>query len=311
MKNYDTKLTFSLQKLHIVTLGCLILLLNACTLAKPKSIGFDAAARIESRLDSLTSAENIERLTKHAVEGAIQGLATDASEGEISKFSLALSESLGKELNRVFANLDTRTPGMKFSKGITDSLLNKRLESRLKEFVNGAVSSADGDLSVAISNIETNLKYSLDEVFSTLRTNISSLEKTLMDAMSQKLKDSLSYFMTDAINGIEFDSLSSHLSTELLSRELRDTLSSMVVEITQKVAINDRVESWGQWVKENFIYGALFIAFLVILVSYARAQIKKRDDNQVVFATILRDLAGDDEELRQKLETLLDKKNGL
>ncbi len=307
----DTTHNVYLRKHHFAAFISVLFLFNACTLTKPKSIAYDAAARIESRLDSLSSAENIQRLTKHAVEGAIQGLATDASEGEISKFSVALSKTLGKELNNVFQNLDTRTPGMEFSKGITDSLLNKTLELRLKAFVNNAVNSADGDLKLAISNIESNLSHSLDKVFSTLRYNISSLEKTLMDAMSQKLKDSLSYFLTDAINGIEFDSVSSHLSTELLSRELRDTLSSMVVEISQKVAINDQVESWGQWLTKNFIYGALFISFLVLLVSYLRTQIKKQDDYQAALTLIIEEMAGDDNVLIQKLEKLLEKKKNV
>jgi hypothetical protein len=307
MKVQDTPQVLCLSESLLGILG-LIILLSSCTLLKPKSIGYDAAARIESRIDSLSNAETIERLTKHAVEGAIQGLATDASEGEISKFSIALSETLGKELNKVFSSLDTRSPGIKFSKGITDSLLNKTLELRLKAFVNSAVSSADGDLKVAISNIESNLTHSLDEVFSTLRYNISSLEKTLMDAMSQKLKDSLSYFLTDAISGIEFDSVSSHLSTELLSRELRDTLGNMVLEISKKITINDQVESWGQWVKENFIYGALFISLLVLLVSYLRSQIKKRDEYETKLTLIMEEMAGDDDELRQKFKRLLEGK---
>lgn len=289
----------------------LVLVTPSCTLLKPKTIGYDAAARIEARIDSLTRSANIEQMTKSAVEGALQGLASDASNEQVSKFSQALSESLGKELNRVFSELDTRTPGVKFSKGITDSLLNKTLELRLKSFVKSAINEADGDLQLAIAHIEGNLKHSLDAVFQNLRYNISTLEKSLMDAMSQRLKDSLSYFLTDAINGMEFDSVSAKISTDLLSRQLRDTLSSMVVEIKEEISLNQQVESWGSWIKENFIYGALFVAALVLLVSYLKTQVKKRDDYQRDLTIIMEDMVGEDHELRDKLEKLLERKDHL
>ena len=82
----------------------------------------------------------------------------------------------------------------------------------------------------------------------------------------------------------------------------------MVLEISKKITINDQVESWGQWVKENFIYGALFISLLVLLVSYLRSQIKKRDEYETKLTLIMEEMAGDDDELRQKFKRLLEGK---
>lgn len=277
-----------------------IISLDSCLLFKPKTAGLDSIERIEKKVDSLTSDAVVKNLSEKAAEGAVSGLATKHSEEEIEKLGKALGEVIAKELTGVFQRIDTRTPGTKFAKGVTDSLINKQLEADLLKLIHDAVAQADGNLEAAIKNIETNVKNSLDGISDKLNYNVTTLEDAMMRTLSKKLQDSLSGFLTTAISDVQFKNFSTNLSTELLSREFRDTLGEIVLEIREKVSIDEKVTSYYKIARNNFVQAAIFIALLVLVVTYLNGQIKKMGRNNTML-----DLLEQDPELKKQIAELI------
>jgi len=291
----------------ILFLSIITCLLSSCLGSKLKTVGVDSVKEVTSTVDSLTQEEVVENLTKNAVEGALQGLGSEASEDEISKLSAALSASIGKELDKIFKNLDTRTPGSKFSKGVTENLLSKEVEKQVTDMLSKAINTADGDITIALKSIEGNLNESLNEVFENLNHNIRGLETVLMNTMSEKLRDSLSYFLTDALNGIQFDSVSSNISTDLLSDQLRDTLSQIVVDIQKEISEG-----------ENSIFDAIKnIVILVFLLSLAwvwyffNRKRKESESYEKDLEDSIESILSENDGLKEKLLKELDQRGSL
>jgi|GEM_PF-3126348 len=287
-----------------VTNVCLLLLifigLDSCLLFKPKTAGLNSVERIEKKIDSLTSEAVIKNMAEKATEGVVSGLVTKHSDEEIEKLGKALGEIIAKELTGVFQRIDTRTPGTKFAKGVTDSLINKQLEQDLLELINNAVAQADGNLESTIQNIEANIKSGLDGISLNLDTNAAALEETMLKVMSKKLQDSLSGFLTTAISNVQLKHFSKSLSTELLSREFRDTLEEIVLDIREKVSIDEQVTFYYKVARNNFVQAALFIALLVLIVSYMNGQIKKMGRNNT-----MSDLLDRDPQLKKQIAELI------
>lgn len=277
-----------------------ILALDSCLLFKPKTAGLDSIARIEKKVDSLTSEAVIKKISEDAAQGAVSGLTNKHSEEEIEKLGKALGDVIAKELTGVFQRIDTRTPGTKFAKGVTDSLINKQLEQDFLKLINDAVAQADGNLEAAIKNIELNVNNSLDGISRRLNSNVTALEEAMLKTLSKKLQDSLSGFLTTAIGDVQFKSFSTNLSTELLSREFRDTLGEIVLEIREKVSIDEKVTSYYKIARNNFVQAALFIALLVMAVTYMNGQIKKMDRKNEIS-----DLLDSDPELKKQIAQLI------
>lgn len=258
------------------------------------------------KIDSLANEQNIYAITKSAVEGAISGTTTEASEEQIKK----LGEFLGRELDKAIKNIDTKKPGKNFSNGVTANLLNDEVEESLKNLVSNAIESANGDVSRAIADIEINLSKSLNKIFSNLNGNIDGLQENLANTLSDNLRDSLSFFLTEAIANIEFQELSSHISTELLSSELRDTLSQIVVDIKKEIGREDGTFSN---VKE-YIFSALLLGFLLgmLLIRYyfmrkSTLEVQMAKDMSDTFDEIL----ANNPELKDNIVSTLRKKESL
>jgi len=282
--------------------------MESCLLFKPKTAGLESVQRMEKKIDSLSSDEVISNMSKTAIESAVEGLNSDHSEDELQQLSEELAEKIGKELDGIFRRLDTRTPGVKFAKGITDSLINKQLENDLLALLNTSIDRADGNLAEAIKHIEQNLSASISAVTNTLSDNASVIEQALLETLSTRLKDSLSYFLTDALNNVEFKSFSTHLSTELLSRQFRDTLGEVVLEIKEKLSFENQVESWYKVLKDNFIGAALFLAVLFLVVSYMRDSIKYMDKEESL-AKMISNNPNFKAELEQLIKDAIDNKD--
>lgn len=286
--------------LYFLAVGAMILSIESCLLFKPKSAGLESVQRIEKKVDSLTSEEVIGNMSKKAIESAVAGLNSRQSEAELKQLSKELSDKIGKELEGIFLRIDTRTPGVKFAKGVTDSLINKQLENDLLELLNASISRADGNLTVAIQHIEDNLARSINSLASTFTDNSSVIEEALLNTLSSQLKDSLSFFLTDALGNVEFNQFSNQLSTDLLSRQFRDTLGEIVLEIKEKISFESEVEGWYHVLKGHFVQAALFIAALVIVVSYMRNTIQYMDRKDS-----LREILSNDPKLKKEFENMI------
>ena len=291
---------FKTSFLYFLATVVMILSIESCLLFKPKSAGLESIQRIENKVDSLTSEEVVGNMSKNAIESAVAGLNSRKSEAELEQLSKELSDKIGKELEGIFLRIDTRTPGVKFAKGVTDSLINKQLENDLLELLNASISRADGNLTVAIKHIEENLASSITTLASTFTENSAVLEDALLNTLSTQLKDSLSLFITEALSNVEFNQFSNQLSTELLSRQFRDTLGEIVLEIKEKLSFESEVEGWYYILKGHFVQAALFIAALVLVVSYMRNTIQYMDRKDS-----LKEILSNDPKLKKEFENLI------
>ena len=285
---------------YFILLVGMILLMESCLLFKPKSVGLESVERIENKIDSLSSEEVVGNMSKKVIESAVEGLNSKQSDEQIAQLSEELADKIGEKLSEVFQRIDTRTPGVKFAKGVTDSLINKQLEKDLLNLLNASISRADGNLAEAIKHIEENLTNSIHSLSHTVTDDASVIEQALLETLSTRLKDSISYFLTDALSNVELNAFTSQLSTELLSRQFRDTLGEIVLEIKEKLSFESEVEGWYIVLRENFIQAALFIAALVLVVSYMRNTIQYMDRKDS-----LKEILSNDPKLKKEFETLI------
>lgn len=285
--------------------------ISSCALFQPSKIGRGAAQDIVKAVDKLSDEEIVYKLTQTAVEGAIAGLASTDSDDELAKFGEVLAETLGEKLNAVFDNLDTRTPGSKFAKGVTDSLINKKVEADIKLFIDGVIDKTGGDLNQEIALLTDNINRSIASIIPNLNREISSLDESVERVLSNQLKDSLSNFLSEAISGIELKDFSNKISTDLLSGQLRDTLKAMASEIRDELDVTENVPSFMELVKKN-AYEFLGLAFLLIAgLIYFRHMLKQRRDYEEDVASVLSQMMDDNPSIKDKVETMLKEKNRL
>ena len=275
-------------------------MMESCLLFKPKTVGLESVERIENKIDSLSSEEVVGNMSKRVVESAVEGLNSNQTDAQIAQLSEELADKIGEKLSEVFQRIDTRTPGVKFAKGVTDSLINKQLENDLLELLNASIDRADGNLTVAIKHIEENLNSTIGSIARTFETNSSVIEEALLETLSERLQDSLSFFLTDALSNVQFNSFSNQLSTELLSRQFRDTLGEIVVEIKERLSFESEVEGWYYVLRENFVQAALFIAALVIVVTYLRNTIHHMSNSDS-----LREMLHNNPKLKKEFEDII------
>lgn len=295
----------------VLYLIAILVLVSSCAMFQPDRIGRGAAKQIDDTVDELTNEERLKEITKSAVEGAISGLSSKDSEEEISKLSITLSETLGEKLDEVFGNLDTRTPGVKFAKGVTDSLISREVERQVTTFLSEVVNKTGGDINSEVDLLTENLNQSIASLFPNLDRQLSSLDGSIEKILSEKLKDSLSLFLSDALGNIKLEDFSHKVSTELLSDELRDTLKMMAAEIKTEINLTENVPGFLEVVR-RYAYQFLAIAFfLIAALIYFRFKLKQRDDYEKDIAEALGKMMDEDPDIRTKLENKLLEKDRL
>ncbi len=303
-----SKVDYVFKFLYLLIVICFI---SSCAAFQPARIGRGAAEQIDDTLGALTNEERLKAITKSAVEGAISGLSSKDSEEEISKLSVTLSETLGEKLNEVFENLDTRTPGVKFAKGVTDSLISKEVERQVTTFLSAVVNKTGGDINNEVDLLTENLNQSIAELFPNLDRQIASLDGSFEKILSNKLKDSLSHFLSDALGNVELKEFSHKLSTELFNNELRDTLKVMAAEIAREIDLTEDVPGFLD-VIWRYAYQFLAIAFVLIAgLIYFRFKLKQREDYEADLTEALAKMMDEDPALRSKLEDKLLEKDRL
>ena len=301
--------------LNIATSLCftyiVLCMISSCAMFQPDRIGRGTAKQIDETIDDLTSEERLRAITKSAVEGAISGISSKDSEKEISKLGETISESLGEKLNDVFVKLDTRTAGVKFAKGVTDSLISREVERQVTTFLSGVVNKTGGDINNEVDLLTDNLNRSIASLFPNLDAQLSSLDGSIEKILSEKLKDSLSLFLSDALGNMQLEDFSHKVSTELLSDELRDTLKMMAAEIKTEINLTENVPGFLEVVR-LYIYQFLAIAFfLIAALIYFRFRLKQRQEYEADLTEALGKMMDEDPSLRSKLEDKLMKKDRL
>lgn len=296
---------------RLLILSTFALSVSSCAMFQPDRIGRGTAKQIHETIDDLTSEERLKAITKSAVEGAISGLSSQDSEEEISKLSETLSESLGEKLNEVFENLDTRTPGVKFAKGVTDSLITKEVEKQVTSFLSGVIHKSGSDINYEVDLLTKNLNESIASLFPNLDRQIAGLDGSLQKILSNTLKDSLSTFISGALADLDLNGFSHKISTELLSSELRDTLRIVVAEIQREINLTEDVPGFLEVIK-RYIYQFLAIAFfLIAALIYFRFRLKQREEYEEDMAVAIERMLEEDPSLKNKFEKMLEDNNRL
>lgn len=301
----------ALIQIRILLFIASLLLISSCAMFQPDRIGRGTAKQIDETIDNLTNEDRLKAMTKSAVEGAISGMSSKDSEEEISKLSETLAESLGEKLNEVFTNLDTRTPGVKFAKGVTDSLITKEVERQVTTFLSGIIHKSGGDINYEVDLLTENLNESIASLFPNLGRQIEGLEGSLQKILSTTLKDSLSTFISGALADLDLNGFSHKISTELLSAELRDTLRIVVAEIQREINLTEDVPGFLEVIK-RYIYQFLAIAFfLIAALIYFRFRLKQREEYEEDMAAVIEGMLDEDPSLKDKFEKMLADKNRL
>ncbi|MBT8231589.1 MAG: hypothetical protein KJN84_03100, partial [Bacteroidia bacterium] len=227
------------------------------------------------------------------------------------KLSKVLSETLEKELNKVFTNLDTKTPGEKFSKGVTDNLLSKEVEKKITDMLSDIINTADSGVGIAIGNLDKNINESVSRIFRNLDANLSSLDKQIVQVFSKTLRDSLTGFINGFVEDVDLKALSSKISTDLLSVELRDTLLSIAREVKKEVPLKEDVTDIIGVIKENATSIILLLGAIIAGLMFLRARLKKKREEDLDIASVVHKAMNDDEAFKNKLEKMLADKNRL
>lgn len=294
---------------YIICICTLSVLICSCAVFQPDRIGKGAAQQVDKTIIDLTSEERLKRITKSAVEGAISGLSSKDSEEEMSKLSETLAETLGDKLNKVFENLDTRTPGSKFAKGVTDSLISKEVELQVTQFLSGLINQTGGDIDKELDLLTRKLNISIASIFPNLDKQISGLDESIQSILSDQLKDSLTLFLSSALGNVELEDFSHKLSTELLSAELRDTLKIMASEIAREINLTEDVPDFLDVIKRYALQFMVLAFVLIAALIYFRHKLKQRLDYETDLADAIGKVIDDDPALRSKLQNVLSEKD--
>lgn len=283
-----------------------ILLFTGCTLFQPSKIGYRSAETIGKRIDSISSENHIRSVTRSAMKGALEGTTSGTADNSIDSLSKRLADVIHKELNRVFQNLDTKTPGQKFSRGVVDNLIGKEVEAELKSFLNNTSKSAEADFSSAIEGLEKSLSRSIRTVFADLNQQISGVDDSVAKVFSATLRDSLTAFVNASISELNLKPLSHKLSTELLSAELRDSIISLATEVQQNIDITEPFPDILRAIRQNAYLFAIFMFLIIAFLIYWSYSLRNRGVLGQDLTEVIQSL--DDSEdivLKNKLESFL------
>ncbi len=294
---------------HITLITLYIMCCSSCLMFQHKRFASKTAAEVSDQINELSSEEKIRQIAKSAIEGAFDGTASPSSDENIQKLSANISAHLEKELNKVFNNLDTKTPGKKFSEGVVENLINKEVEAKLKELLSSTVLQTEADLKRTISELERQLNTSIDGVMYNVNDDIASLDESFQKALSNNLQDSVSNFVNNALADIELNTLSHKMSTELLSRELRDSIISLASEVQKNIDITEPIPGILSLLRQNAIIFSIVGFFLIASLIYWSYYLRKRSILGDDLTEILHNLKEtEDNELIGKLEDFLREK---
>ena len=280
--------------------------ISSCALFQPGRIGVGSAKKISSRIDELTSESKIKDMTRAAMEGALSGSASPSADTSLQVLSERLAENIEDKLNEVFRNLDTRTPGKKFSRGVVDNLINKEVEHELKAFLTATSQHAESDLSAAIEGLEHSLTMSLDRVFRDLDKQLHGIDKSVEQVFSASLRDSMTAFVNVAVANLDLRPLSHKLSTELLSKELRDSIISLAADVQSNINLAEPIPDILRVVRQNAYYFAIFSFAIIAFLIYWSYSLRKRGILGEDLTEVIQSLnASEDEVLKARLENFL------
>ncbi|MGK0317796.1 MAG: hypothetical protein ACI86M_004042 [Saprospiraceae bacterium] len=263
MKNY--------QKLLVL----ITLTLSSCALFQPKDIGRNTVADLSNDIEKLTSEERINGIVKSAVEGALEGTSSERSAESIKDLVQILTKEIKDQINPVLDSLDTKVPAEKLVNGAIEALTSEKNKAKIDSLITNILRNADENLAITVSDLEKSINKTLSSIVSNLKHELAGMDKTIAEMFSDVLQDSLSSLINGTIAGIDMEMISKRISTELLTKQLRDTISLMLKDASESAT--KPLDSILGLLKKNLIYVALVIAGLVLLLWWIRRKFVKKD----------------------------------
>lgn len=252
----------------------ILLTFSSCALFQPKDIARNTVADLNKDLTELTSETRIKGIVKSAVEGALEGTSSEESAKSINELVTILTKEIKDQLNPVLAELDTKAPAENLVNGAIESLTSEANKEKINSLLSDILRGADDDLKLTIDGLEKNLNKSVSAIVSNLKQELAGMDQTIAKVFSNVLQDSLASLINGTIAGIDMEMISKRISTELLTKQLRDTINLMLEGASESAT--RPIDSVLALLKKNLVYVAVVIAGLILLVWWIRRKFVKK-----------------------------------
>jgi len=299
---------------HLLAL-VLCLSLSSCALFQPKDIGRNTVADLSNDIERLTSEERIKGIVKSAVEGALEGTSSEESEESLKELVEILTTEIIEKINPALDTLNTKAPAENLVNGAIDALSSENNKTKIDSLLANIFRTADANLTTTIEELEGKINKTVSEIVANLEKEVKDLDKVVADIFSKALQDSVSNFINGAIAGIDMEAIGNRIATELLTRQLKDTLDVVLERGSEQVT--KPFDVLLNLLKKNLISVALVVAGLVFLLWWLRKKWVKKDHdakhaqefaNQMTIA-IEKLSAENDIELEKKVKEMLKDKD--
>jgi len=302
MKNYFNLLVF------------IMLTLSSCALFQPKDIARNTVADLSNDIEKLTSPERINKIVQSAVEGALEGTSSEESAESINELVQILTKEIKEQINPALAELDLKTPIENATNGALNSLTSEENKAKINSLLTDILKNTDKNLKVTLEDLEKNLNSTISGVVLNLKQELAGMDKTIAKMFSDVLQDSLSSLVNGTIAGIDLEVIGNRLATELLTRQLKDSIN-VVLEGASESATKP-IDAVLDLLKKNLIIVALVVALLFYLGYRLRQMFVKKDHDakhaqdfaSQMTKAIDKLSAENNMELEQKLKNMIDDK---
>jgi hypothetical protein len=292
-----------------------MLSLSSCALFQPKDIGRNTVSDLTKDIERLTSEERIKGIVKNAVEGALAGTSSEASAKSIDTLVQILTKEIKDKINPVLAELDTGTPAKNLVNGAINTLTSDSTKAKIDSLLSNIIGNVDDDLKLTIEGLEANINKSISGIVTNLKKELAGMDQTIAKVFSNVLQDSLSSLINGTIAGIDMEMISKRIATELLTKQLRDTVSLMLSDASESAT--KPLDSILDLLKKNLISVALVVAGLVLLLWWIRRKFVKKDkdakeaqDFASQMTKVIQQLSAEnDMELEKKVKEMLKDKD--
>jgi hypothetical protein len=171
---------------------------------------------VSKNIDEVSSKlKPIDSLVMDATSGLLTELSNSNSQEKMDSITARLNRSLNVYLTKTFQDLDLGSMGHKLTQGAIDPLLSDETEVRMKQLI----SSLSAQMSHDIARSMTEL---------TSPANKAKLNSLLTSFFTEANSKMISGFINRALRDIEFDTLGNRIGNELIARNLKPQMDTVI-----------------------------------------------------------------------------------
>ena len=294
-----------MKPLHLLSLA-ILLTFSSCALFYPKDIGRNTVADLKEDIEELTSEERIKGIVKSAVEGALEGTSSEESEQSLNELVDILTKSIIEKINPALDTLNTKAPAENLVNGAIDALSSEANKAKIDSLLADVFKSADSNLTTTIEDLEGTINKTISGIIANLENEVKGLDKVIAEMFSQALQDSVSSFINGAIAGIDMEAIGNKIATELLTKQLKDTLGVMIKGGAEKAT--EPLDSVLDLLKKNLITVAVVVVGLLFLLYWFRRKFLQKDHDMKHAQAFANEMTKAIESLSSEVDTELETK---